>query len=59
LRCDFHQIQACFLGQIIGLTGTYDPQLFALSANQTDFRRVDFFIEAMRLVQSDGKTPKN
>jgi hypothetical protein len=31
--------------------------LFAFSANQPDFRRIDFFIEAMRLVQSDGKTP--
>jgi hypothetical protein len=58
LRRDFHQIKACFLSQIISLAGTDDPQLFTLSTNQPDFRRVDFFIEAMRLIQSDGKNSR-
>jgi len=33
--------------------------LFTFCANQADFRHGDFFIEAMRLVLSDGQTPEN
>jgi hypothetical protein len=38
-----------------GLPGTHDPQLFAFITDQPDFRGIDLFVEAMRLVQSDDK----
>jgi len=36
-----------------------DANLFTFFANQADFRYRDFFIEAVRLVLSDGSTPEN
>jgi hypothetical protein len=40
-----------------GLPDADDSQRLPFGSDQADFRGVDLFVDAMRLLQSDGSTP--
>jgi hypothetical protein len=56
-RSDLDQVDSRFLSQRQCCPDTHDSQLLAVQADETDFRCVDFFVNALRLLQCDGSAP--
>ena len=56
-RCNLNQINSRFLGQYQGFADALDAERFSVFTNQPDFRGVDFFVYALRLLQCDGFAP--
>jgi len=58
---DFDQIKTCLVSHLHGPCGRHDADIIAISANQADFSRADFVIDARagvalrrRVVRSAG-----
>jgi hypothetical protein len=58
-RGDLNQIDSSFFSQLQGSANTHDTQLLTFQTLETNLRHGNFFVEAMRLVLSYGKTPEN
>ena len=56
-RGNFHQINACFFGQEQRLPDAHDAKRLSFYADQANLRCVDFFVDALRLLQCDGLAP--
>ena len=55
---DLYEIHTGFLSQLQGLTGAHDSQRFTFYTYQSNFRCVNFFVNALRLLQCDGLAPR-
>ena len=58
-RRNLNEIDSGFFSQLKCGTNTHDTQLFTFDTLETNLRHGNFFVEAMRLVLSYGKTPEN
>ena len=56
-RSDLDQIYPGFFCQMKRLPSAHDPECFPFDADQSDFRGVYLFVDAMRLLQCDGFAP--
>jgi hypothetical protein len=56
-RCNLNQINPSLFSQLQSLSNTCYPKCFAVFSNQSNFRCVDLFVNALRLLQCDGLAP--
>jgi hypothetical protein len=56
-RGNLDQVDSRFLGQCQCCPDTHDSQLLAIQPDEPNFRCVDFFVNALRLLQCDGSAP--
>ena len=56
-RCNLNQINPCFFSQLQSLSDAGNTQRLTIFADEPNFRCVDLFVYALRLLQCDGSAP--
>jgi hypothetical protein len=56
-RRNLNQINSGLFGQLQGFSDTGNPQRLTFYTDQSNFRCVDFVVNALRLLQCDGSAP--